>query len=171
MRFLLLALLVPLAACAGHRPPPRPEGPPPRDENYHGGPNALLLKYDADHDGTLTRAELDAGLKAAFAADAGGKPCLDEDRVAAINQARVAADQSTATPLMDWNHDGCVDFAEYSAAAMSLFQDLDRNGDGKVMPDEFSPRARQGGAPGGGQGGGAGQNGSRRGRGGGPPRQ
>ena len=26
--------------------------PPPRDENYHGGPNAMLLKYDANHDGT-----------------------------------------------------------------------------------------------------------------------
>jgi hypothetical protein len=162
MRLVFLALLLPLAACASH-PPPRDQGPKPRDENYHGGPNALLLKYDADHDGVLTRAELDAGLKAAFAADGGGKPCLDVDQVAQINQARVAADQSTATPLMDWNQDGCVDLAEYSAAALSLFAQLDRNGDGKIEPKEFNPAARPGAGPAAeGTGGASGRRGNRR---------
>ena len=62
----------------------------------------------------------------------------------AINQARIAADQSTATPLQDWNQDGCVDLQEFSAAAYSLFDELDRNGDGKITPQEFNPRARPG---------------------------
>lgn len=161
---LLPLAVVALAACS-HQPPRRNDGPKPRDENYHGGPNALLLKYDADHDGTLTRAELDAGLKAAFAVDSGGKACLDADRVAEINQARITADQSTATPLMDWNQDGCVDLAEYSAAALSLFAQLDRNGDGKVEPREFNPAARPGTSPGpsgDGPGGGSGRRGNRR---------
>ncbi len=52
------AVLV-LAACgSGPKGPPvwNPNGggPPSRDENYHGGQNAMLLKYDADHDGTVT---------------------------------------------------------------------------------------------------------------------
>lgn len=166
MRLCRLPLLVlfMLAACS-HQPPPRAAGPKPRDENYHGGPNALLLKYDANKDGVLTRDELTAGLKAEFAADSGGKACLDPDQVAAINQARVAADQSTATPLMDWNNDGCIDFTEYSAAAYSLFDQLDRNNDGKVDAKEFNPGdAKQGaGAP-------SGQpERARRGRGGAPP--
>jgi len=114
-----------LAACgssaSGPRWNPYPT-PPPRDENYHGGPNAMLLKYDANHDGTVTREELVAGLRAEFAAlDTHHTGCLTPDQVAEINQERIAADQSTATPLQDWNQDGCVDYREFSAAAYSLF--------------------------------------------------
>jgi Ca2+-binding EF-hand superfamily protein len=148
VRLFALGLVGMLAACgssqpAGPRWTPYPV-PPPRDENYHGGPNAMLLKYDANHDGTLTREELIAGLKAEFAAlDTNHTGCLTPDQVEAINQQRIAADQSTATPLQDWNQDGCVDFREYSAAAYSLFDQLDRNGDGKITPEEFNPRAKK----------------------------
>ena len=104
----------------------------------------MLLKYDANHDGTLTREELIAGLHAEFEAfDTGHTGCLTPDQVDAINQARIAADQSAATPLQDWNGDGCVDFREYSAADFSLFDQLDRNGDGKITPEEFNPRAKR----------------------------
>jgi hypothetical protein len=148
-RLSALCLVGALTACGSSKPSeprwsPYPV-PPPRDENYHGGNNALLLKYDANHDGTLTRDELIAGLKAEFAAlDTRHTGCLTPDQVDAINQARIAADQSTATPLQDWNQDGCVDFREFSAAAYSLFDQLDRNGDGKITPEEFNPRARPG---------------------------
>ncbi len=110
----------------------------------------MLLKYDANHDGTLTRDELIAGLKAEFAVlDTHHTGCLTPDQVTEINQERIAADQSTATPLQDWNQDGCVDYREFSAAAYSLFDQLDRNGDGKVTPQEFNPRAsRPGTQPG-----------------------
>jgi Ca2+-binding EF-hand superfamily protein len=135
-----------LAACGSSKPSgprwsPFPV-PPPRDENYHGGQNAMLLKYDANRDGTLTREELIAGLKAEFAAlDTRHTGCLTPDQVDAVNQSRIAADQSTATPLQDWNQDGCVDYREFSAAAYSLFDQLDKNGDGKITPQEFNPRA------------------------------
>jgi Ca2+-binding EF-hand superfamily protein len=115
-----------LAGCGHEKPPPggywNPYASPekPRDENYHGGPEALLLRYDANKDGTLTRAELIAGLKAEFAThDTNHTGCLPEDEVAAINQERVNQDQSTATPLIDWNHDGCLDYSEFSALAYS----------------------------------------------------
>lgn len=145
LRLSALCLVGTLAACGSSKPSgprwsPFPT-PPPRDENYHGGPNAMLLKYDADHDGTLTKEELVAGLRAEFdALDAKHNNCLTPDQVDSINQARIAADQSAATPLQDWNGDGCVDFREYSAAVFSLFDQLDRNGDGKITPQEFNPR-------------------------------
>lgn len=159
MRFARLSALglVALLAACGSSTPTEPRWSPyprvaPRDENYHGGQNALLLKYDSNHDGTLTREELIAGLRAEFAAlDPKHTGCLTPDQVDEINQARIAADQSTATPIQDWNQDGCVDFREYSAAAYSLFDQLDRNGDGKITPQEFNPRAArpgmQNGAP------------------------
>ena len=129
-----------LTACSG-RPQPPPwmrTGEKPRDENYHGGNAAILLKYDANHDGTVTRAELIAGLKADFAAhDSHHNGCLDADQAAAINQSRVDEDQSTATPVMDWNQDGCIDYTEYSAAPYSLFDQLDADHDGKLSAKEL----------------------------------
>jgi hypothetical protein len=97
----------------------------------------VLLKYDANKDGTVTRDELIAGLKAEFAAhDLTRKGCLDGDQAADINQGRVDNDQSTATPLMDWNQDGCINYTEFTAAPYSLFDQLDRNRDGRLTPLE-----------------------------------
>ena len=98
----------------------------------------MLLKYDANHDGTLTRDELIKGLKAEFAAhDTHHNGCLDSEQAGEINQARVDADQSTATPVVDWNQDGCIDYTEFSAAPYSLFDQLDADHDGKLTPKEL----------------------------------
>jgi len=147
----LLAMggLAVLAACGGSSDKTPQWNPysalPPRNENYHGGPGAALKKYDANKDGTLTRDELVAGLRAEFNAAAGGSACLSPQEVAAINQARVVADQSAATPLQDWNQDGCVSFQEFATAPVSLFDEIDRNHDGKISPQEFDLAAGLGG--------------------------
>ena len=139
-----LACGLALTACGGgerRQPPPwlRPTEKA-RDENYHGGNAALLLKYDANHDGTVTRDELIRGLKAEFAAhDTHHNACLDAEQAAQINEARVDADQSTATPVVDWNQDGCIDYTEFSAAPYSLFDQLDADHDGKLTPKELQP--------------------------------
>jgi hypothetical protein len=140
-----------LAACGSKKPAEPPQwnpfsALPPRDENYHGGGAATLRKYDADKDGTLTREELLAGLRAEFAAaDTSGSGCLAPAQVAALNQARITADQSTATPLQDWNQDGCVNFQEFATAPVSLFDEMDRDHDGRITPQEFNPAAGRGG--------------------------
>jgi hypothetical protein len=137
---LILLCALALAACGGRQQPPAWMRPTekPRDENYHGGNAAMLTRYDANHDGTLTREELIAGLKAEFAAhDTHHNGCLDADQAADINQARVDADQSTATPVVDWNQDGCIDYTEFSAAPYSLFDQLDTDHDGKLTPKEL----------------------------------
>jgi Ca2+-binding EF-hand superfamily protein len=104
----------------------------------------MLLKYDANHDGTVTRDELIRGLKAEFAVhDTHHNGCLDAEQAAQINEARVEADQSIATPVMDWNQDGCIDYTEFSAVPYSLFDHLDADHDGKLTPKELQ---RAGGA-------------------------
>jgi len=143
-RIALLGLFIalPLAGCgttAPHQGRWNPNGGPPRDENWHS-PNAALMRFDANHDGTLTRAEVIAGLRVEFGTyDSDHNNCLSPDEVRAINQLRVQQDASQASPLVDWNQDGCVDFNEFSGATLSLFDSLDTNGDGQLTPAELSP--------------------------------
>jgi Ca2+-binding EF-hand superfamily protein len=94
---------------------------------------ALLLRYDANHDGIVTREEMEAGLKADFAAaDTNGDGCLDATETRAENQRRLAQDGAQASPLVDWNLDGCVDFREFANTVHSYFELVDRKKDGRV---------------------------------------
>ena len=94
---------------------------------------ALLLRYDADHDGAVTKDEMEAGLKADFAAaDVSGDGCLDPVEVRQENQRRLARDGAEASPLVDWNLDGCVDLREFGNTARSYFDLADRKKDGRV---------------------------------------
>jgi EF hand len=128
-----------LAACSSSPPKPAHWNPNdvPRDENWHSQTSSLL-RYDANHDGTLTRVELLAGLHAEFNTyDVNHNNCLGPDQVRAINALRVQQDGSQATPLVDWNQDNCIDFNEFSGTMLSLFDTLDRNGDGVLTPQEL----------------------------------
>jgi hypothetical protein len=99
---------------------------------------ALLLRYDANHDGIITREEMDAGLKADFAAaDSNGDGCLDPGEVRAENQARLTRDGAEASPLVDWNLDGCVDAREFGNTVHSYFDLADKAKDGKVTQAEL----------------------------------
>ncbi len=49
--------------------------------------------------------------------------------------------------ILDANHDGVIDAAEIANASASL-KKLDRNGDGKLTPDEYRPRRPDGPPPG-----------------------
>jgi EF hand len=109
----------------------------PRAEDWHSG-GLLVLRHDADRDGTVTRRELEAGLRQDFRqADTNHDGQLDPDEVRAANQRRIGADQSTAIPLIDWNEDGIVDFNEFAGGVRSQFEQLDTDGDGQVSPAEF----------------------------------
>lgn len=102
----------------------------------------MLIKYDANHDGSVTRAEMEAGLRADFAAaDVKHTGCLDTDETRAINDQRYAADQSTYSPLVDFKGKGCIDFDEFAATPHSLFDTLDRDNNGILTPQELNPYA------------------------------
>src|SRR5215469_15327245 len=113
---------------------------------------ALLLRYDANHDGVITREEMEAGLKADFAAaDTNGDGCLGPAEVRAENDRRLARDGAEASPLVDWNLDGCVDIKEFSNTVHSYFELADKTKDGRVTQLELRgpsmPIAPRSGAP------------------------
>ena len=170
VKMLAVAAAVLLAGCASHRPPPE-GGPGGRHEEEWHAPVQMLLRYDANHDGSVARAEMEAGLRADFAAaDTNHDGVLDLDEVRAVNQKRWSEDQAAASPLVDWNHDGVVDFDEFAATARSLFDQMDTNGNGVLSPAELKPK-ESGPEPGKGEKGGSeqrGPDGPGGGRGGGP---
>jgi len=137
MRAVAIVLLFALAAACA--PTERHWSPniAGRSEDWHSG-KMLIANFDTNNDGTVTRAELEAGLRQNFwQADTNRDGRLDPDEVAVANQRRIDLDQSTAIPLIDWNQDGYVDFSEFAAGARSQFEQLDLNGDGQVTIDEF----------------------------------
>jgi Ca2+-binding EF-hand superfamily protein len=124
-----------LCACADdhHRKPP--EAP------WHPA-SAMLTKYVANKDGSLTRAQLEAGLHADFAtADKNHTGCLDTDETRSINEQRLAEDQSVASPLVDLTGRGCIDFDQFANTPRSLFQAMDRDGNGVLTTKELNPYA------------------------------
>jgi Ca2+-binding EF-hand superfamily protein len=127
---LLAVILLAFSAGPGAAAERLPEGLP--------AAAALLLRYDANHDGIVTRAEVEAGLKADFdAADTNHDGCLDPSEVQAENDRRLARDGAAASPIKDWNLDGCVDIHEFSDVVLSYFELADRRKDGKVTLDEL----------------------------------
>ncbi|MBV9692739.1 MAG: hypothetical protein JO261_03475, partial [Alphaproteobacteria bacterium] len=90
-----------LAACAGDEQ----QEPREKPKAFHP-PVEILERYDLDHDGTLTRAEMEKGLRVEFdAADRKHTGCLDADETAAVNESRWAEGLSTTSTIVDWNHD------------------------------------------------------------------
>jgi len=137
MRGLIIVIAALLLAGCSTEPPHWSPYTRPRSEAWHTG-KMMIANYDMDGDGTVTREELEAGLRQYFRqADTNHDGHLDADEAAAANQRRIALDQSAAIPLIDWNKDGIIDFDEFAAGVRSEFKRLDLNGDGKVTIDEF----------------------------------
>lgn len=131
-----VAVALLLVGCGG--------GGPLREEQDFRPSRSILEAYDFDHDGTVTRAEMEKGLRADFAkVDTKHTGCLDADAVRTVNQQRWEQDQSTYSPLVDFKGNGCIDFSEYAATARSLFEQMDRDGDGRIEPNELRPPRRR----------------------------
>ncbi|HYM18091.1 MAG TPA: hypothetical protein VEU06_05965 [Micropepsaceae bacterium] len=143
-----VAVLVIGAACSSPGPRARPGAVPPPITDLERDVR-LMLSYDANGDGTVTRQELDEGLHRQFAiCDVNGDGRLDSQETQAENQRRFMANGTLASPLIDWNQDGFVSFEEFATTAHSVFDGLDKDKDGRLTPDELRlPRGR-GGFPG-----------------------
>ena len=140
LHVLAILSLILLANCAS---PDRHWSPfePSRREDWHG-PSVLILRYDGNNDRQVTRRELEAGLRQEFwQADSQRDGHLDPNEMHVANLRRIRIDQSTAIPLIDWNHDGYVDFNEFAAPMRSLFEQFDTDADNIVTLKEMNLKA------------------------------
>lgn len=152
-----LSLASLLAGCSGHETPGMNYDDTAGDGGLNdpaqpGGPAAVpdkcsaaqqILRYDANHDGRLSRYELENGLKAEFAAaDKNHNAVLELDEYRALNDSRWKLCGAASSPLADWNGDEVVDYSEFSGAARTLFEQLDVNADGVLSPQEINPRLK-----------------------------
>jgi Ca2+-binding EF-hand superfamily protein len=129
------AVLMTVSACGGGRPTGLQQ--PPIDLVQNIG---LMMAYDANRNGIVTRDELEAGLKREFAlADRNGDGVLDLPESQAENARRYNVNHTGFSPLIDWNRDGKVDFTEFATTMRSLFEDLDKNHDGVLEGRELQP--------------------------------
>jgi hypothetical protein len=53
------------------------------------------------------------------------------------NQRRLARDGAQASPLVDWNLDGCVDMREFGNTVRSYFALVDKTKNGRVTQNEL----------------------------------
>ena len=104
-----------------------------------------MLSFDANNDGIVTKEELEAGLQRQFAAaDTNGDGKLDAAEMQAENDRRWRQSGTASSPLIDWNQDGVIDFAEFATTARTLFGQLDRDHGGTLAGVELRvPVARR----------------------------
>lgn len=109
----------------------------------------LMLSFDVNKDGSVSRDEVEAGLKQQFEqADADHNGSLNLGEMQAENGRRWQASGTASSPLIDWNLDGTVSFAEFSGTAHSVFAQLDRDQGGSLAGAELeAPRIRGGRPP------------------------
>lgn len=143
--FTLLAALAALAsqAQAAPPPPPSPAAVPIPRADFIATMDAEFRKLDGDRNGTATRAELEASLKATAAAQHQARLAamfarLDSDRNGQLTPAEFARFPAPAAavnvaPLLaqsDLNKDQSITLVEYRTAKLANFDRLDTDKDG-----------------------------------------
>jgi len=134
------AAVVAVAACAGPRgrirgPAPM-EGPRPITEQEQD--IRLMLSFDGNSDGTVTRDEMEAALRRQFAeCDTNHDGRIDMREMQAENDRRFRAFGTGASPLIDWNQNGFIEFDEFATTARSVFAELDKNMDNRLDSNEL----------------------------------
>ena len=126
----LVSVLVVTAAALGGAMPAAAQYLPPTAN--------LLLRYDSDQNGIVERSEMDAGVNADYElADLDGNNCISGPEIRAENERRLNRDGGVASPIADWNLDGCVNMNEFGSSIRNYFSYIERSGDGRVTAVEL----------------------------------
>jgi Ca2+-binding EF-hand superfamily protein len=105
------------------------------------GAGSFCSRDDLNHDGKVTRAELDQALHQQFAAAAKGG-ALTRDQFTAMQSSRAQTTSGHAFQRLDSNHDGKLSLEEFAATQQRGFERLDRNNDGVITRDELASARR-----------------------------
>lgn len=143
-KFLIVAAALAAAACGPATA--QNDQPPAQAQSEHqggGGGRRMLEAADANHDGSISRAEFNAAHAARFAEmDANHDGSLSQDERPQWGGRRGGGDAS-ATPAAnrpnrgDANGDGVISRAEYDAQGAQQFDRMDANHDGNITQDEM----------------------------------
>jgi Ca2+-binding EF-hand superfamily protein len=100
-----------------------------------------LATFDANHDGELSKDELEAGLKALYVKmDTSADGFLSASEVRPINDKLLAI--QGGSPIIDWNADGKIDMTEFASQWRTKFERSDVNSDGTLDSREMAGRAK-----------------------------
>lgn len=143
------------AADAAAPPPPPPgaeagEGPRHRHHGMRGRmmrgmAQMACASADADKNGVLTRAEVDASLSKVYSAAVGGGTGMTEAQFETVLEARRKDMRKAAFQRLDKNGNGKLTSEEFlSGREGGLFAMLDRNKDGVVEKSELPRRGMRG---------------------------
>ncbi len=106
---------------------------------HKAGPMEHMMMLDANGDGVITEAELDARKEKLLSeADANGDRSLSKEELQAHKEKKMAERNP------DKDGDGLVTLAEFQAAAAKRFEKMDDNGDGVLSKDELPKRGKWG---------------------------
>ena len=106
----------------------------------------MFQEMDANHDGKVTQAEIDA-FEAARAAeiDTNHDGKITADELQAFHEKEKAKREAAMLARMDTNGDGTVSVQEYEAAQTWRLARMDRNGDGTIDEQDMHMRGGDGG--------------------------
>ncbi len=132
--FLLLASAS-LAGCTG----PQVNA---RGGTMDGSGLCLLAPLSHNPDGSVTRADVDMGIKAGFAqADTNADGVLDMQETARLNDAKAASCDATA--YIDYSGRGVITPEAFGARYLTAFAQADYNQDGIATAEELQYSARK----------------------------
>ena len=110
----------------------------------HRGAGSFCARDDLNHDGKVTRAELDQALHKQFADAAKGGNALNRDQYMAMQQDRSRQNSGRGFSHMDLDHNGTVTLQEYAQSEQHIFARVDKNNDGVITRDEANSSRRRG---------------------------
>ncbi len=96
------------------------------------GPGKLFAQFDLNHDGKITKAEMEKVLAQKFASASGGKSTMTEAQFAAMRVDMVKPKIETLFHRVNWSGSGKLSRDEYLAAERLRFERADRDGTGVV---------------------------------------
>ena len=114
--------------------------PPPPSRDYassgafgHGrGATKFFAEFDLNHDGKVTRDELNRALAAEFTQVAGNAPAMNQAQFLALKMKDLRQHTDQMFRRDDWNGDGRLSLEEYAAPERVRFEYADRDGTGVI---------------------------------------
>jgi Ca2+-binding EF-hand superfamily protein len=110
----------------------------------HARGGARFFRYDLNHDGKVTRDEMNRVLAQEFSQVAGRAPAIAREQFIAYRLKNLRQHTQQMFRRADWNNDGRLSLEEYMTSERTRFERADREGAGVVSCGSQSSHAKTG---------------------------